>query len=336
MQSTIHENDIRPDHIRPEYDACYQSDLKWLWEKSDEFMAAPCPACGGDTRTPLFTKDGFHYHACRTCKTHYISPRPSAALLGKFYPVSQVCKLFRDRIFPASKITRREHIFQPRLRSIVAACVADGIQAPTLVEVGAGFGIFCEEAIRSGFFARVIGVEPNRELADECRGLGISIVEKMIEDVHPDDTGKVDVICSFEVLEHLFHPRDFLNACRKLLQNEGLLFLTCPNGNGFDLSMLGARSDTYNFEHLNYFNPQSIRLLLESSGFRVVDVQTPGKLDVDLVHKAARAGLLDLDTHTFLRRILLDEYETLGPPFQEFLASHQLSGHMSVIAKHVA
>ena len=42
------------------------------------------------------------------------------------------------------------------------------------------------------------------------------------------------------MIEHLFSPQDFLAVCASLLKDGGLLVLTCPNGQGFDVSVLGA------------------------------------------------------------------------------------------------
>ena len=134
------------------------------------------------------------------------------------------------------------------------------------MEVGAGFGIFCEEIKKAGFFDRVIGVEPTPDLAETCRKKGLEIIEKPIEQVVFQDE-KIDVVASFEVIEHLFCPREFIESCFSLLSPGGLLVLTCPNVKGFDISVLGPVSDAVDVEHLNYFNLGSLSGLLTDCAY---------------------------------------------------------------------
>lgn len=331
-RTVITEDEIRPEALQSSLQECYKADLAWLMTRQEEFLACACPACSGTDRLPLFVKDGFHYHACVECGTAYISPRPSAAVLGDFYAISKVYRLFREKIFPASQEVRRREFVRPRVDRVQELCATVNISRPALLEAGAGFGIFCEEAASTNFFSRVVGIEPNRDLAAVCRARGINVIEKMFEDVQPEEVGTLDVICSFEVFEHLLEPRLFLDKCRSLLREGGLLILTCPNGRGFDLGILGTLSDTYNFEHLNYFNPRSLSRLLESCGFKVLETRTPGKLDVDLVRKAVLGGQLDISGNAFMRQVFVEEYDRLSAPLQTFLAENQLSGHMEIVA----
>ena len=71
---------------------------------------------------------------------------------------------------------------------------------------------------------------------------------------------------------------------------DGFLILSCPNGAGFEIDILGKESGSVDHEHLNYFNPTSLCHLLENLGFEILEVQTPGVLDAELVRKAVLSG----------------------------------------------
>ena len=133
------------------------------------------------------------------------------------------------------------------------------------------------------------------------------------------------------MIEHLFSPRAFLERCAALLKPGGRLIVTCPNVQGFDVELLGERSATVDAEHLNYLHPGSLGALAERCGLEVVEILTPGRLDAELVRKRALAGEVELPP--FLQRVLIDEWERLGAPFQDFLVEHGLSSNMWLVAR---
>ena len=103
---------------------------------------------------------------------------------------------------------------------------------------------------------------------------------------------------------------------------------------GFDLLVLGRSSDNVGGpSHLNYFHPGSLRLLLESCEFDVLEVLTPGELDAELVKKKAENLEFSLKNRPFLQKVLSEDWDSLGKPFQRFLAENKLSSHMWVVAR---
>jgi SAM-dependent methyltransferase len=169
-------------------------------------------------------------------------------------------------------------------------------------------------------------------MARACRGRGVNVIDKRIEDV-TDELEAVDVTAAFEVIEHVFEPRAFLRQCARLMRPGGLLVLSCPNGQGFDIALLGSVSLAIDPEHVNLFNPRSLPLLVESCGFEVLDVSTPGRLDAEFVRTAILEGKLDVSGDPFLKCVLVDEWDRLGWPFQQFLAERGLSSHMWLAAR---
>lgn len=330
--ATLRETEIRPDHLRREQAARFAADVRRLLGCKDQFVAVPCPACGSAGGRKAFEKFELAYVLCGECGTTYVSPRPPPAVLEMYYSTSENYAFWNTHIFPASEAVRREKIFRPRARRLADLCTRHGRTGGVLLEVGAGFGTFCEEVRRLGLFRRVVAVEPTPGLAETCRKKGLEVIQKPIENVSLDQ-GQIDVVASFEVVEHLFAPRDFLAACFGLLAPGGLLVLTCPNVRGFDVAVLGPASDTVDVEHLNYFHPASLRRLIASCGFEPLEVLTPGELDAELVRKKALAGAINLRAQPFLAGVLLDEWERVGAAFQRFLADNGLSSHMWAIAR---
>jgi 2-polyprenyl-3-methyl-5-hydroxy-6-metoxy-1,4-benzoquinol methylase len=327
----LSEDELCPEELLKGQEEAFQRDVDRLVAQRQGFVSVACPACGGTGGDPTFEKYGFQYTRCHDCRTIWMNPRPPEPMMAGYYANSENYQYWAKYIFPASEASRREKLHKPRLQRIVEYCGRFGSGRDTLVEVGPGFGTFSSVAMESGKFKKVLAVEPTPELAVACRDRGVTVIEKRIEDVTGEVFG-IDVLASFEVIEHLFAPRDFISKGFRLLKPGGMLVLSCPNGEGFEIAQLGPVALAVDPEHQNLFNPASLSLLVESCGFEVVDVSTPGRLDAEFVREAALAGKIDLDAQPFLKAVLLDEWERLGWTFQKFLAENGLSAHMWLVA----
>lgn len=327
------ERDIRPDALMGEQAERLAADIRRLLTRRHEFVTVSCPGCGAgpESARPKLEKFTLTFLDCERCGTMYMSPRPSPDVLEEYYRESENYAYWNSHIFPASEQVRREKIFRPRAERVVGLVDRYGADRTLLLEVGAGFGTFCEEIERLSVFDRVVAVEPTPDLAETCRRKGLEVIELPIEKVVLEESPSV--ITSFETLEHLYSPRDFVELCFALLAPRGLLVVSCPNVRGFDVQLLREKSSVVDNEHLNYFHPASLGGMLADCGFDVLEASTPGELDAELVRKAALAGEADLSEQPFLRRVLVDEWDSLGGPFQRFLAQNGLSTHMWVVAQ---
>ena len=329
------EADIRPDDLLRGHAERYAADIARLFAHKNEFVCVPCPACSAKESRLAFEKLELTYVICTECETMYVNPRPTPELLGMYYAQSENYAYWNKYIFPASEAARRERIFRPRAERVAKICDRYKVTPGALLEIGAGFGTFCEEVRRLGTFSRVLAVEPTPDLAETCRQRGLEVIEKPIEQVSTEGL-RVDAVACFEVLEHIFSPRDFLATCASVLSPGGLLVISCPSVKGFDIAVLGKASNSVDVEHLNYFHPASLSRLVTESGFEVLEVSTPGKLDAELVRKKVLAGEFSLASQPFLQLVLIDEWDRVGATFQQFLADAGLSSHLWLVARRTA
>lgn len=333
MDNKLQENDIRPSHLAAGERKTLKMDLIWLRKHQREFVEVSCPACGKKGNKKLFSKQSFIYKRCERCSTIYISPRPTKKILEEFYKNSAYYVYWDKYIFPASEKSRREKIFKPRVDKVIELCKKYRIPTKKSLDVGAGFGTFCEELQNRNIFKSVVAIEPIPNLAITCRSKNIETIEQPIERVEFPDDEKFDLITSFEVIEHLFSPEEFVKHCRRLLKPGGLFVLTCPNGEGLDISVLKKQSDNVDYGHLNYFNPLSLANLLKKNDFTILENQTPGKLDAELIRKKIIEGKYKAKDNSFLLRILTDDWERVGDLFQKFISDNGLSSHLWLIAR---
>lgn len=199
------------------------------------------------------------------------------------------------------------------------------------VDIGAGYGTFLEEIASCGLFSQVLGIEPVHRLAEICRAKGFPIIEKGVEAVEPGEV-RAGVATSFEVLEHVFDPAEFLRAARRVLRPGGLLVLTTLTSSGFDIQVLWEHARSVHPPlHMNFLSVEGMHRLMARCGFQVADLSTPGRLDVDIVENAI-AQTPTLHIPRFVRT-LITRGEAARAEFQAFLQRHQLSSHMRVIAR---
>lgn len=329
----LKEKQIRPTEYQNELEIAFAEDVAFLLSNRSQFEEVDCPSCQVNNSFLKFTKNCFKYVECRECETLFISPRPSVSLLADFYNQSKVYKHWKEFIFPASENARKDQIFTPRVKKIIELTTQYHPNAKKLLEVGAGFGTFCDLIQNENFFESVVAIEPVPDLAQNCRNRNIETINLPVERVSFDDTEKFDIVVNFEVIEHLHTPNLFVSKIHDLLTPQGLLILTCPNYHGFDIQYLGRDSDSVDHEHLNYFNPSSISNLLEKVGFNILQIDTPGQLDVNIVHNKIMEKTTPEPQSSFMNAVLCKNYNHLGDSFQNYLRENKLSSHMWVVAR---
>ena len=333
MADQFSESDIRPTNFESGQKQALEQDIEWLLERKDNFVRVSCPACGSDRSQTLFHKYGLTYRECDNCETLYISPRPTEKILEEFYKNSKNYAFWAKYIYPQSEKIRKTKIVTPRVQRISTLVEEYGISKNKIVEVGAGFGTFGQVIVESGEFNNYYAVEPTPDLARECEAKGLNVIMEPIEKAHLEVTN-ADVVVSFEVIEHLFNPQDFIIKCTSLMGPNSLLILTCPNWKGFETQVLMEGSDTFDAEHLNYFSPSSMKLCLESLGLEVLKLFTPGEIDLDIVKSKIEKGF-EVKEDKFIQYLTSrTDKETLNN-FQRFLQKNNLSTHMWVAAKKI-
>ncbi|MHA4843884.1 class I SAM-dependent methyltransferase [Flavitalea antarctica] len=334
MSQLIKENEIRPEELMNGQQVAMTIDIGRLLIHAGDFVHVDCPACESSKSSAKYQKYGLSFVECNVCQTIYTNPRPSEKVLEEFYKHSKNYEYWNKFIFPASENARREKIFVPRVDETIKFCQKYGIKTNSLLEIGAAFGTFCVEMKCRNFFDRIVAIEPTPGLARTLREKGIEVIEDVVENIEIE-AEKFDVVVNFEVIEHIFSPAAFIRHCHRFLKKGGLFLITCPNGKGFDFEVLGEKCNSLDHEHLNYFNPVSLGILLKASGFEILETLTPGKLDAELVRKKVLSGEFSLEDQPFLKRVLVDRWNEVGQEFQNFLSTSGLSSNLWIVARSV-
>lgn len=153
-----------------------------------------------------------------------------------------------------------------------------------VIDVGCGDGgyMLCMQE----FGIDAYGVEPSLPFMQGAVEKGLKVTNAMVGLSFPEFTDvKYDGFVTRQVLEHIDNLHDFLQGIRRLLKTDGVGLIEVPS-----LSKAIEDNRFYDFfaDHLNYFSPRTLRLVLEMNGF-IVDSVENGMYDEYLVAKVRMA-----------------------------------------------
>ena len=143
-----------------------------------------------------------------------------------------------------------------------------GVLKDALLEIGCGNGFFLEEALGQGYRA-VRGVEPSRTAVSQAgpRLSGCIVCGPMGPGMF--EAGQFDVICLFQVFDHIPDPGVLLDECLRLLKPCGLVLVINHNIEAVSARILGELSPIIDIEHTYLYSPLTIARIFQNHGFKV-------------------------------------------------------------------
>lgn len=102
-------------------------------------------------------------------------------------------------------------------------------KSDVVLDVGCGSGQFAEKINPK----RYVGLEYSRKAIEDANKDNLEVYSESIE-IHSRKHPKFyDVVCAFQVLEHVPNPRDFIKSCIRTLKKNGKLIFSIPNDETF-------------------------------------------------------------------------------------------------------
>lgn len=190
-----------------------------------------------------------------------------------------------SRISAGMKKVRRAcfRVFRrvPRIqREAIPFLLAKRHQSPTVLDVGCGSArklrSLAEYARQQhGLELVPLGIEISGELAREAMANladfgGSAIHAPAVEGLERMTPSSVDVILLSSYLEHEIQPLKALRLCREALKTGGVIIIKVPNFASFNRRVRQGRWCGFRYpDHVNYFTPRSLRLLVGKAGLEV-------------------------------------------------------------------
>jgi 2-polyprenyl-3-methyl-5-hydroxy-6-metoxy-1,4-benzoquinol methylase len=267
-------------------------------DNSEKLVA--CPLCKGENTTkrvgqinynePIYFSTNiisiikvpelYKCGRCKCCFTQYAIPQPIAKLL---YTNGDGTKRWSYKNFCADKtsevVNYMDNLFIPDLK---------------VVDIGANTGELLDFAKERGCLT--YGVEYSQTSMNILKDKGHKVLNSLEE-----SNSLFDVICAFDLVEHLYDVPTFFNACFSRLNSNGVIVILTGNIKSFSSSFSGSK-----WWYVSY--PEHVVFLSEKyiSGFTPFAIKHSIKTYASNYHK--NASLNRKNFVTFSKDLLHNKY----------------------------
>ena len=273
-----------------------------------------CPV-DGERLEPFADIDGHAYRRCPRGGSLYAAniapPATWAALLAEVATHRHTPGAFHADIARE----RAGTVYQPKLEWIVEMLRLQGIERPRALELTTPPSALTDLLAQSGAFADV-------QTVNEMSLLGAQALP----------TGRADVAILLESLDRVPDAPGLVRAVADRLTAGGLIFITALVASGFDVAVLGGHNlYLYPPDRTNCFTLRELEQIVQSAGLAVVELSTPGMLDVEIVQAHLRRDPTIAISR--FERQLVDTDGDARQAVQAFLQQQGLSSFARLVAR---
>lgn len=222
-----------------------------------------CPACGADDARFMFQKSGGLYHNCNKCSMVYLNPALTDDALTDYY---------RNNHAVQGEVVAEDMSFYRSLYERGIASIEKFKPGKEgLLDVGCSTGIFLDIAKERGW--PTFGLELNKAEIKIAVSKGHDIAEGLIATAGFDRT--FDAISLWDVFEHIKDGHTFLSDARPLLNPGGIVFIQSPSRDALAARVMQVACNMFDgLEHVNLYGFNSLKIVAEANGFKVVNFET--------------------------------------------------------------
>ncbi len=277
-------------------------------------MKRNCPICNKDSGTYFFTKWNVDYLRCEDCKSLYAVCEDS--VVEEYLQDSALIDLRLSKEYQVQLLESRHTVWREFLEwvNVRSYRFLGRNKDLNILDVG----------------NRLSGLVDMTKQSDICGKY------KLIDSIYHtecDDIGKgeADIIFYNDVIKTELHPNERIQQIKHFLKDDGIMFVGARAGSGFDIITLKEENTKiYPYEHVLLPSVKGITRFLENNGFDVLEITTPGVMDVKYV-------IEDLDRLSdregFVKALLEEKNETILQEFQRFLQKSCMSSFIRVIVR---
>lgn len=232
-------------------------------------------ACSTKDNKKIFRADAFELYRCSECKSVMLSSDKREEYEEDYYRD-------REKYYENYRKDYSEDEYPiPVYKNIIENIQKNGFKKDSkLLEVGCSKGIFLHLADKKGF--NVTGLDTSQYAIDFIKkNFKFKALHSEVSDAGFQDD-QFDIIVMIDVIEHLEDPGEMLFDLYRVLKPGGIIIIDTPNETSLinrisffsyfaslKLFKFLVRSN-HDIEHLSYFSPLGIRILLEKYSFKIL------------------------------------------------------------------
>ncbi|MCG3204386.1 MAG: hypothetical protein KCHDKBKB_01101 [Elusimicrobia bacterium] len=269
----------------------------------------------GSPLVPAGTIEGLEYSRCPDTDSLFLSTLPESAGWASLLKEVNQRRLSPNGFHSGVVTSRDENVYRPKIDWIESTLQMQGVEKPSLMELAGPTSRFTALLKSSGLFRDVIMIDEMDLI------LGSPVPKK-----------NINTAVMLESLDHVDDPQKLLERTHDLLAPGGILFLTSLVASGFDMALLGF--DNLYFcppDRTNCFTLRGLENLLKKSGFTLLEISTPGVLDVEIV-QAHLNQKLNVSLSPFERELMTSDGD-VKQEFQKFLQKGGLSSFARIVGR---
>lgn len=118
---------------------------------------------------------------------------------------------------------------------------------------------------------KYIGLETSPTAVREAKARGVNVLMKTVEEYAEQYPHSADVVCAFQVLEHVENPKSFLAASLRCLRKGGRLILSVPSADSF-LSLAVNNILNCPPHHVTWWSDEALRSIARIFGLNPISI----------------------------------------------------------------
>ena len=272
---------------------------------------------------------------CEKCGFKHIFPIPDQCELDKFY--EKQYRKVDSNYFKKTEEDLKWLLMNYKRYYELFEELCD-VNSKKLLEIGSGSGHFLKYGKERNW--DVIGFEPSMMSYEYSKNLDINVINGNFNVEEAKKHGKYDVVFMRNVIEHISQPITMIEDIKTILKPNGLLFIVSPNDynplQDILKNKLGFDSYWIAKEHINYFNFESMKDLLQKLDLNIIKTSATFPMEFFLLsgENYVSDQVLGRKCHN-IRKMFetsLDDTNLLDS-FYKFIADKEIGRQFIIIAR---